>query len=402
MGKKSKISKAEKENKPKSDMTTKKRAKIVNKRKANKKETSNELENSNINPFNNELKISLYPDKKPRYEFEREPVKEIIGEDTLAHSLDINQELAFLDSNVPVLEGFYTAHTNHYPVRITPDDIWLLIVQAFSNHVNANYEELRNYFVDFKGKKELTIDDDVINYKDIKRENLEKFTEKMIEKLKEYLGKEILHLLTPEFTTTTHDSTIICNLTIMCAFKKYFEYKMRKAGCGIPYIILEGTAEDYRKIKSKAAKLKKYQFNWYIDRITPHIEKMIEAKEGKINIKYFKNIIQKDEVTELIPHSGRPKQQSVDEIYGWFLSFFAYFNKADKNGNFIKFDGDFLKVSKFSSLANQLLSVPFTIIDKFNKKEKHLMKFEVGFIGCDQNEKKEVFPVKGWIVSPSS
>ena len=43
-----------------------------------------------------------------------------------------------MDSNVPLLNGFYTAHTNHYPIRIKPDDIWLLIVQAFSNHVNAN------------------------------------------------------------------------------------------------------------------------------------------------------------------------------------------------------------------------------------------------------------------------
>ena len=56
-----------------------------------------------------------------------------------------------------------------------------------------------------------------------------------------------MDLLTPEFTTTTQDSTIICNLTIICAFKKYFEYTMRTYGYGIPYIILEGTAEDYKK-----------------------------------------------------------------------------------------------------------------------------------------------------------
>ena len=177
---------------------------------------------------------------------------------------------------------------------------------------------------------------------------------------------------------------------------------MRTAGCGIPYIILEGTAEDYKKIKSKAAELSKYQFSWYIDRITPHIEKMIEAKEGKIDTKYFKNFIQKDEVTEYIPHSGRPKKSSVDEISGWFLSFFAYYNKVDEQGNFIQFNGNYIKVSKFSSLANQRLIVPFTITERLNNNKQHLMKFEVGFVGCDQNAKKEVFPVKGWIVSPSS
>ena len=38
--------------------------------------------------------------------------------------------------------------TNHYPIRIKPDDIWLLIVQAFSHHVNINSEELREMFKD--------------------------------------------------------------------------------------------------------------------------------------------------------------------------------------------------------------------------------------------------------------
>ena len=58
--------------------------------------------------------------------------------------------------------------------------------------------------------------------------------------------------------------------------------------------------------------------------------KKIAAKEGKIDIKYFKNFIQKDEVTEYIPHSGRVWEHQVDEISGWFLSFFAYLNKVDK------------------------------------------------------------------------
>ena len=49
-----------------------------------------------------------------------------------------------------------------------------------------------------------------------------------------------------------------------------------------------------------------------------------------------------------------------------------------------------------------MLIVPFTIIERLNKNKKHLLKFEVGFVGCDQNAQKEVFPIKGWIVSPSS
>ena len=72
---------------------------------------------------NNELKIVLYPDKEPRYEFRKQSVKNILEKDTLGHSLDLNKNLGCLDSNVPLLSGFYIAHTNHYPIRIKPDDI---------------------------------------------------------------------------------------------------------------------------------------------------------------------------------------------------------------------------------------------------------------------------------------
>ena len=85
----------------------------------------------------------------------------------------------------------------------------------------------------------------------------------------------------------------------MGAFKKYFNYEMHLLGCGLPYIILEGTAEDYKKIIEKGIKLKKYKFEWYINRIIPHIEKMVEAKEGKIDKDYFMNMIQKKEVLKL-------------------------------------------------------------------------------------------------------
>ena len=74
----------------------------------------------------------------------------------LGLSLDKEKNLAFFGANVPLLEGFYSAHCNHYPIRIKPDDIWLLIVQSFSNHVNANAEKLRNHFVNFEGKKEFS------------------------------------------------------------------------------------------------------------------------------------------------------------------------------------------------------------------------------------------------------
>ena len=70
-----------------------------------------------------------------------------------------------------------------------------------------------------------------------------------------YLGKEILDTLTPNFSTTTYDSAIIGKISIMGAFKKYFDYKMMLYGCGVPYIILEGNAEDYKNNNIKSCKI---------------------------------------------------------------------------------------------------------------------------------------------------
>ena len=88
----------------------------------------NEWKEQNDIRKNNELKIEIFPENKPRYEFKKEPVKNLVTEDTIGYSFDINRNLAFINENVPLLNGFFQAHINHYPISIKPDDIWLLIV----------------------------------------------------------------------------------------------------------------------------------------------------------------------------------------------------------------------------------------------------------------------------------
>ena len=124
---------------------------------------------------------------------------------------------------------------------------------------------------------------------------------------------------------------------------------------------------------------------------------MAEAKEGKIDKEYFKNMVQKKEITQAIYGlSGMYEgEEKVEYLYGWFLDFFAYDREGDK------YNGGKLRVDCFKELAKQMLIVPFKIVDLVHNKE-YDMKYDVGFVGCEQNDKKEVYPVQGWIVSPSS
>ena len=131
---------------------------------------------------------------------------------------------------------------------------------------------------------------------------------------------------------------------------------------------------------------------------------MVEAKKNNIDVEYFKNFVQNKIETEYVSGlSGLGGHDvKVDYIAGWILNFFAYYSEVDGDSDskeVERFCETSLKVEDFEKLANQMLTVPFRIVDVINNKDS-MMKYKVGFIGCGQNKKKEVFPVMGWIVSP--
>ena len=126
---------------------------------------------------------------------------------------------------------------------------------------------------------------------------------------------------------------------------------------------------------------------------------MIDAKKGKVDNDYFRNIIIRNEVKGNISNGCLPPQDAMlSEITGWILDFFAYEGEED---NLNRFDDKSLRVQDFNRLANQMLTAPFTI-KNITTGKTYEMNYNFGFIGCEQNEKKEVSPVQAWLVSPSS
>ena len=136
----------------------------------------------------------------------------------------------------------------------------------------------------------------------------------------------------------------------MGPFKKYFNYDMFLCGCGLPYIILEGTAEDFEKILKKAQKLSKYDFSWYVDRTIPIIQKFIDAKRKKIDNKFFKNIVQDNTMTEKVVGGSGIYKIQVPSIKGWILKFFAYYKGSKRMKG--RFDGNEINIKHFEDLAN--------------------------------------------------
>ena len=57
---------------------------------------------------------------------------------------------------------------------------------------------------------------------------------------------------------------------------------------------------------------------------------MVEAKEGKVDVDFFKNMIQSKEETEYKAGLSGIGGYSykVDHLSGWFINFFAYISKG--------------------------------------------------------------------------
>ena len=73
--------------------------------------------------------------------------------------------------------------------------------------------------MNFKGKQKLTVSYNISNLKEVNKKILENFSEQINEQMKQYLGDELVDLLTPDFSTTTYDSKIVAKISIMGALK---------------------------------------------------------------------------------------------------------------------------------------------------------------------------------------
>ena len=249
--------------------------------------------------------------------------------------------------NHKVLLGYLNAYFYHCPIKISPNIIWQLILNAFSDFVNENYEELRQKFVDFKGKQNLIFYrrgtlDDINKYKD-------GIIEELNNKISDYIGNELNDILTPNFTTSTKETIIAGKASIMTIFKKYFHFGGAMYLCGIPYIILEGTLEDWEKIFEKLKYLSKYKFERFGKKIKfrtyemkEKIVKIIETKKGNIDLEFWRNIIMetKINVTEKVIYEYKTVEKEV--IRGWICDFYPSMNMIQKNSSDLK--NDFLEV----------------------------------------------------------
>ena len=229
----------------------------------------------------------------------------------------------------PMAAAVHLAFSQHRPLRLTPDHIWLTIAQGFAHHVNNNADTLRPTLVGFPGKMVLQIRTSSLEDAEDWAQVINKWTED----IGDFIPPELHQTLLCDFTTTTATTRIASQVVMMDAFQRFFDYRVICI-CGIPSVTLAGTVEDWQRISSRVRHLEQYDLQWWTDRLLPICEALVETAGGKPSLEFWQNVYKPEGV------------YGEEVITGWLADLFPYI-----------LDSSQTKASS-PTLRNPILSLP--------------------------------------------
>ncbi|WP_245729120.1 DUF4419 domain-containing protein [Niabella drilacis] len=280
-------------------------------------------------------------------------------------------------------DGVYRAYSDHRPLVISPDMIWLLIAQGFSQHINSDPGKYRKYFVQHEGKQTLMVQNNAIRLDDPDSPWEQVFPE-FSKQIAAHTGQELINTLTADFSTTSTTTRLVSQMTIMDAMKSYFEYIVFMIGCGIPRVTLEGTTADWKAIYKKANSLKKYDLDWWLKELDPILTQFVAASKGNADKDFWRNLFK-------VHKAGKPYQSN--KIDGWFVKFFPYTRDGKRN--------DLQSLTGSSNLPDEIVKVPLRHVFQHPDGTTTQTPLELwaGFMGLQQNSRHFTLkPEIGWMI----
>jgi hypothetical protein len=188
----------------------------------------------------------------------------------------------------------HSAFYDHYPLKLNPNIIWITIVQGFSRYVNLNGERLRSKFVSFEGKKELKVERLEFRKGNFDNDWRSVFPD-FANQIEKYIGSSTKDLLECNFSNSSDIDRVVSHISLMDVCNNYF-YSSVRGGCGIPYIELMGTINDWKLVKEKTIALQNFSvaednhLNVWLKELIPALDHFISAAEGHPDLYFWGSV----------------------------------------------------------------------------------------------------------------
>ena len=306
----------------------------------------------------------------------------------------------------PLIAAAAFAFKQHYPLVLSPDIMWLTVLQGVAQHIQNHAEALRARLVHHQTKIELVVPTDLTSLP-ADEEQMLSLAKAFSDQIVRHIQPDKRSLLQAEFSTTTDVERIAANVVLMDAFQPYFDYVFSII-CGIPSVTLEGTVEDWMLLSGKIQALhdSDLELSWWTKHLLPLCNQFERAARGEVDINHWKDLCKVME------------RYGADDLNGWLLQFIPYV-REDRNERLVHRNPVLeLKTSEAQAvdassrfkitgctsnmLPNGISGVPVTCRNLQSGDDTEI-RFLAGFTAVEQDpDDLSLRPVIGWAIAESS
>lgn len=317
--------------------------------------------------------------------------------------------------------GFIAAATaafaKHYPLSIRPQHFWLMILQGTAVHVRLNAEEVREKWVAHEGKKELEVRCDEFSLGS--KNNWASVVDGKPDCFSAQIDRNVIagvaDDLAPTFTDTSSVENIALKITAMDVTQSFFSFKCSTM-CGFPSVIMEGSLEDWKLLRTKAEALirnrcqQELSHSWCLS-LLPLLEKLVDeyskGVEGGVPDEQFWN--------SMCKRGGTSGSGARTWYNGWINIFFPYIQDRVNRYNVpYSSENGYVKEGREGGrygmgapegvqgpdcvdFPNGLAAAP---VEWDYLGRSIPLKFKAGFVGAEQDaETGIVKPLVGWFIA---
>lgn len=207
----------------------------------------------------------------------------------------------------------YLAFQEHYPLVLSPDIIWITLLQGIARHIQKSPESLRNQLVAHSGKRRLQVRADHL-VKGSPDNDWTPLFPTFSSLIQEHTHPSVHSRLSPRFSTTGPAEEISTLIAVMDALSSFFDFTTHSI-CGIPSVTLEGTPEDWALLRKTLASWAPIGLQTWIRALDPCLEQFELSARGQVHPHFWNNIYL---------HGGALRSGEQPRFDGWLALLFPY------------------------------------------------------------------------------
>ena len=301
-------------------------------------------------------------------------------------------ELTTIGGVSPFFNAAAIAFNEHFGWTISPDAVWLTILNGLVHHIDQDPEAVRHHFVQHPGKLTLEVVTEGGSMEAATPDNWMEGIRGFAEKIQDAIGKKH-DLIVNNFSTTTPTDRLSSQVALMGAMRHYFEFKHHFL-CGLTRVTVTGTPEDWGDIAQRVRALSEVGLGWWTEHLSPVIDQFRLACEGKPDIDFWKAMYKRE----------RFGSGGQGNITGWINALFPYTNgpKTRDPGRgkmlvnrSLNWQDPSTPGTEDNEYPSGIIAAPVEVIDFVGS---HRCEFNGGLVGVTLSDDLMVEAKSGWAI----